>query len=409
MTGFRTGRPDISRIRSGSVSPSYLIRIFPSLPTLSQQGTGSVSGVTCTRASTRSCAKSDGTLVVLSSNQVAVEPNGILCERGTTNRVEQSQSPVTSPWIVRGTASITNNAATAPDGTVTAALVSGLDAVGTADFYQLVSGFTASTAVWPSFWVKRVSTTGLFSVSNSSAGGSGGLWIVNVALLPDAWTRIVPGHPALTITTAFAANVGGAGGPDFFCGTGAPLSFYVWGIDVEQPTPTSTPYTHAYVPTTSGLATSADDVITIANPLSGTGSAFSFGVSFTPSYGRTWESRPALNMALWQLGAGNLANSISMVRDTAGRVQVTLADGTNTPKIYVSTATLMGATTKRVVFSYVPGTGGSVTIDGVNAGGSWSGVGTGIVTLASAFTMGRNYQGGNLMLDGHIYNITMTP
>lgn len=277
---FRRGRPESSGGRIG------VLTFLPSVPP-AEIGTGNpITGtrgetLTVTRSTARSCKTSaDGSTVSgVPANTPALEPAGLSIEATHTNRCQQSEAPATSPWILRGSVSVTNNALLAPDGTTTGALVAGLSAVSTADFYQIISGFFGGASVTQSFWIKRVSSTGLLSISNSSVGGAGGLWIINMALLPDAWTRIIPGHAALTITTPFVANGGGAAGPDFFCGTGAPLSFYIWGIQSEE-----SAYPRSYIPTAGLVGTRNQDIAILSGAASLPLSRGQVEVDFTPNW-----------------------------------------------------------------------------------------------------------------------------
>lgn len=405
MPGFRTGRPDISRTLGAAVPP--LIRILPYPPSLADQGTGSVSGITCTRVGVRSCVKSDASLVKLTTNQLAVEANGMLIEQGVAaNRCLRSEEFATAPWVTSSTIAavptVTANAAIAPDGTTTADKLD-VPAVADTQASVVIQTFTASgVAYTASIFAKAVTPGASFYIYLIDAGT--GTPVYSSSLIQPsttAWARYSVTSGASLTAGSWALGVGVraiAGGGQ---SAQAASSFLVWGAQVD-----AYAYQRAYVPTAGSILGSQDDVVSMANPLSGQSTAFSLGASFTPSYGRTWESRLG-EVILWSLGTGGAANYMRAFKSTAHKLVVELRDGANQARSFTSLTSLSGATTRRIVFVHTPG-GGSLYIDDVLDGGSWSGLGTGIVTMAASFTLGRDVAGASKMLDGHIYNIRMT-
>ena len=137
-------------------------------------------------------------------------------------------------WAKRGTCTITANAITAPDGTVTADLVAGLGALGVNDFYYSgsISGSPAtSQTLSPSFYIKKVSATGSVRITNAN-GPSFGSWVIDLSLLSTGWERITSTHPAVTVTIVYTGTGGGVAGP-LICASSGTLSFYVWGAQLE--------------------------------------------------------------------------------------------------------------------------------------------------------------------------------
>jgi len=77
-----------------------------------------------------------------------------------TNLLQYSNAFTTAPWNVRGTATATANAITSPDGTNNGWLIAGIGVLLNDVFQQIT--VASGVSYTPSFWIKRVSTTGTF-------------------------------------------------------------------------------------------------------------------------------------------------------------------------------------------------------------------------------------------------------
>lgn len=227
-------------------------------------------GATLTRAGTKRFINAAGTLATAAINTPAFDYDpvtlalrGLLIEPAATNASRDSQAFTTANWFRRGTIIVTDNSIAAPDGTTTGALLAGVRGNGVADIFDVNYArngrFPNSAALAWSFWIRPVSTSGTLAVQ-SAFGNPSGDTSVNLALLtPGVWQRVFPGHPAVTTSTAFTSTATGANGLIFLCPAGAPISFYLWGVQLEVGTaPTS------YIPTTTASATRAADVLTLA-------------------------------------------------------------------------------------------------------------------------------------------------
>lgn len=134
-------------------------------------------------------------------------------------------------WVKRGAASVTANQTQAPDGTMTADLVSGIGTSAVDDIYNAAYGASigAPGARYElSMWVKRVSVSGTLRVVSANLGMG---YSVDLSLIGDGWVRIRPGAPGVSTyqnPLILEATVG-AGGIDIYAGSGGPLSFYAWG------------------------------------------------------------------------------------------------------------------------------------------------------------------------------------
>jgi len=139
-----------------------------------------------------------------------------------------------SQWAKYNSASVTSNAITAPDGTVTADLVD-LTAGGTA---QVVRSFTVapSTTYTVSFWAKSTSATDVLQLFRT--GTNGGSVLINIT---NEWQRYTS-----TYTTSSSNPYGNV---LFLYDSASTNQYYVWGVQVEQGS-TATDY----IPTTSTIS-----------------------------------------------------------------------------------------------------------------------------------------------------------
>ena len=146
------------------------------------------------------------------------------------NLLTNSEDFEAAGWTKRGTCTVTANAVAAPDGTTTADLISGLGVSGN-DIFQASATVALNTPASPSFYINKVSTTGTLRVGNPS-DSSKGAWNVNLALVDPGWQRITLTHPAVTVVTSFVGN-GSGDGLIFLAQAGGPLSFYLWGAQLN--------------------------------------------------------------------------------------------------------------------------------------------------------------------------------
>lgn len=140
-----------------------------------------------------------------------------------------SEDLTASSWVKRGTAVV-----------AAGNLVSG---IGPGDVYIARAELTANTSLTPSIEIKRVSTTGVFSIVNPAGGELGG-WNVDLSLLSDDYEKITSDHPSVSIGNAFVVSPSGVSGFHFVYQSGvSPLSFYV-----RNPQLTTTAYPVPYTP-----------------------------------------------------------------------------------------------------------------------------------------------------------------
>lgn len=257
MSGvFLRGRPDYDAEPAGAILP--LFALLPDGPTPGQIAAGTLAGslgevCTFTRATVKVVRTAAATAAQLSSGQPAVGDLGLLVE--AQHRNTNTWSEDLSHWNLRGTCAVTPGQAD-PKGGTSAYLVSGVIGASSGDLYSDSDGGASVADVAVSFWIKRVSTTGVLDIT--TAGGQPGHWLVDLSLLPDAWVRVTAFHPAVTVSEEFTGST--AQGIQIHRASGAsPLSFHLWGVQTE-----SGKYPRSYVPTVGAFAVGNKDVAQFA-------------------------------------------------------------------------------------------------------------------------------------------------
>lgn len=345
--------------------------------------------------------RDNATVAKLTADQPAVEADGILIEKGVTNLVLRSEDLGTTWAVIANSLNPTvgTDAIVAPDGTTTADRVTTNQATTAGGSYSLVRQ-----------QVNSLTNGGTYAFS-TWVGGSGTapatVVYINDAVVGSTGWVSCPGNGAFTrcmSTRAIASTTGYESigwAQDTVQAASSGLLTYFWGFQLEVGA-----YAHAYVPTAGSSAASADDVVTITNPLEGkTSPRFCVGMTFKPTNGRTWESRSG-TIALWQMGTSGSANTITAARNTSNKVLVTLLDGSSGSLVFTSATSITGTGAHRVTYCHVMG-GGSLYLDGVADAGSWAGAGTGTVLLAGSITLGRLGSTASTMLDGHVASICL--
>lgn len=262
LTDFLTGWYELSGTK---------VSAFSSLPSIS-----------IARASTGYAQTAAGVLTSFASGAARITDKGLLVEGAATNLALQSQTFDNASWTKSRT-TITANAATAPDGTSTAdKLVEDSTAAASHRTFQ---GFTkAASAITYTYSVFLKAGERTFAqVKIASAGETNSATVyVNlttgaldtpagagftgisaaVVALADGWYRVSLTATSDTDTslTAFVF-LASALGTISYSGDNA-SGIYVWGAQLETGA-----FASSYIPTTTGSATRAADVISL--PVSG--------------------------------------------------------------------------------------------------------------------------------------------
>jgi hypothetical protein len=227
-------------------------------------------GYSFSRASDGYYTNADGTLTLFGSGALRRGDRGVLIEGSRTNLLLRSQEFDNASWT-KNRATITANATTAPDGTLTAdKLVEDNTATNTHRTFQNASttgqayAFTvfakASERNWMYLRIDRAGPSTPAAWFDLSAGTVG---TVNTGLtaaiqaLANGWYRC-----RIVVDTADTANnsilIGLATGDNVLNYTGDNTSgIFIWGAQLEAAS-----FASSYIPTVAAAATRASDVLT---------------------------------------------------------------------------------------------------------------------------------------------------
>jgi len=180
---------------------------------------------------------------------------GAMSEGSRTNLLLYSKDLTNAVWQKRGSASVTTDGTQWIDGS-SASLIAGID-TGANDVYQQVLGISSGVAYAAAVWIKRITTSGVLLVLNPSNAAQGE-WRVDLALLPDSWTRLTSEHAAVTVVAATTGSVSNGGGIHFRKLSGAGTqSFYVGNCQAEIGS-----FPSSDIPTVAAAVTRNADAIT---------------------------------------------------------------------------------------------------------------------------------------------------
>ena len=225
-----------------SIKPSLLLD-FANSKTLDPR-------ITFTRASTATYTGYDGLIKTAASgaprfdfNPTTGESLGILIEESRTNLLTYSEQFDNAAWTKVGTASVTANNVTAPDGTLTADTLNFpamADRINPFDGTAVTSNTTYTASIW-------LSGTGTIELSLANGNGTYAITTNEITLTP-VLTRYQVTHTTSATTTISYFIVGR------YNGTGTATSAVAWGAQLEAGS-----FATSYIPTTSAQATRAAD------------------------------------------------------------------------------------------------------------------------------------------------------
>jgi hypothetical protein len=221
--------------------------------------------VTVTRATSSSnpatYVNSSGVITAATNNEPRFDYDpttlvckGLLIEESRQNRLTYSQDFSQAVWAVVGTATKTASASVCPDGT-TSAYAFSVSTGSNYIWYNLLN-ITAAARYEPSFYIKRVTTSGTLRI-NSANGIGNGQWTINLALLGDGFERITRNSPAVTVVTEFTGSGNNFNGT-VFVSTAGTLNFEIWGAQIELGT-----FSTSYIPTTTTSLTRNADAVSM--------------------------------------------------------------------------------------------------------------------------------------------------
>jgi len=198
------------------------------------------------RSGTATRTNVNGIVETVASNvariDYSVNPSGeLLLEPSKTNYAKYSEDFSNAYWVTETGTSVTANQAIAPDGTLTADLLTGN---GTSGIYNVESAPTPSVTFAHSVWLRTVSGTATLSLKDVSVGGGG---TINVT---TEWQR-------------FNKDVVlGTGNSGIWIDDIPVNGVYVWGAQFEEADLTS------YIPTTTAYVTRAAEDVDLAGSTS---------------------------------------------------------------------------------------------------------------------------------------------
>ena len=321
--------------------------------------------VSLTRATTRTC-EVNGVTWNVANDAPCINASGMLVERATTNRILQSNVLTNASWVKRGTGAVTTDGTICPNGE-TAGLVT-VGASGVNDVYQAIAaGFTGTEALGTSYWIKRSSASGTFTIINAQ-GPTFGTDSIDLAAIGTGWTYVTGTRTGVTRSTAWTANAG-AGGMLFYAASG-PLAAYVCQTQQESGTPTS------YQPTAGTTVARNADVATVPTPSGLDPARWCVSVDATPYGGRAWTS--ASTTTLFSTYPGTTPNTVNLQSSSATQIAFKTFQGSGAVKTATWTHGLSAGSVHKIAASNNAGTM-TIRSDGADVGATISGAGTGVL------------------------------
>lgn len=287
--------------------------------------------LTFSRASTATRVNSAGLIETVSSNVPRLDYTDSTCpklllEPSRTNVVLQSQA-LNTTWTDFGTGTtVTPNATTAPDGTLTADLVS-FSALTSPSQQVLAQVLTLTTGVpyTISFYAKTVTGT----VSNLVVRING----AEVPLgqtITTTWQRFTK-----VITPVTAIDDSGFKNRPAVSGSGAAIDVYIWGVQIEQ---------GAYA--TSYVKTEAATVTRLADACSKTGISSLIGQTEGTVFGEFTFTGRVPEMHMFLSVAGSYGNAIYVENSSSNRISMQVWSGVTQQCFIITSSYTVGQNIK---------------------------------------------------------------
>jgi hypothetical protein len=369
--------------------------------------------VSFTRASSGTYVGSDGSIQTATTNEPRFDHNpttgeslGLLVEEARTNLLLQSENFGTT-WTANGLLAFgsgsTLNALTAPDGQVTADLITENTSNSQHNINQSSTTIGAKRI---SVFVKQGPGTRLMRLIdfNATDGAQGESYfnlstgtVVSgpgtIQAFPNGWYRCSI-QSTTTVTSTYYISLASNSSTFSYTGDGT-SGFYVWGAQLEAGAfPTS------YIPTTSATVTRAADVASI------TGSNFSSwynqteGTVFADAV-----SAPVNNIAQfsWSLSNGTGSEWILSRRNTSGLIATGIVDNSVSQGGDIVSIAIAASASYRAAYAYALNNLGQ-SVNGATPGT----IASATLPTTTRFDIGQNYSNTQL-LNGTIRRLTYWP
>lgn len=380
MLGADPGGPIVTNPATMS---RWSARYAASIPSVDGQCSGTVSGVTCTRASNATCTKTDGTIAALGPSTCRLGVNGLLEEGAATNVVLRSEEFNTASWSKLNSGAtapvVTADQATAPVGSSVADRIAfGGTSAGT-DYSFVTQSVAATAAAWSaSVYLKGVTGAGTLYLSllNGSTYHT-----TTCAYVLDAWTRCTLNGKTLTAAGWFV--VIGVDRRDAQQANQPAQSVYVWGAQAEAGA-----YASSYLPTEGTTTARTAEIVSAPNRLTSSDWCIASTIKATSTF-----SSGSFRNHL-QLGTDGSANSATLQSNTSGALRFYVYGAAGTAKICTTTNAVENASARVVACSI----GGTLSLyrNGSALTCSSSGTGTGVIASHPAtMYFGANAGGGH--------------
>lgn len=399
----RALQPNLAKGAAAAV-PSVVFQFLPTLPSLSGQCTGAAltgtrgETITFTRSGAQTCSKSDGTVVKLTSNQPAVEANGLHVEPAGTNGALQSEAYNNAAWTAQSGITVTADQAVAPDGTTTMDKV-----VSTNSGNALVSSLSVSVPSGTTF-VHSAYVQGNMSLNASCSAGTnasacacvrsdgGSCSTTRLSTFCSAFaatgSTTVRLEARLTcasaVTSVFPSVT--AGQLTVSTGTG-----FVWGSQMESGT-----FASSYIPTTTTAVARNATNTNLPN----------LALSGTPSQALTWTSPGAQNLSLLAMtgtGSNDRLETYNVDATSAVGCAYVGTGGTTTLKNH---STVVPVATATRLVCYYDGTNIGICNAGVCQTASATGL-TPVTAATTANALGYYRVSASTYSTGWVYNVCL--
>lgn len=380
----------------GGCADTAVFRVLPGGAAAGQTAKGTLvtskgGAVTTTRASGKSCTRSDGLVVALTANQPCVETAGLLIESAATNLFLFSEQLNNAAWTANNSGTtapvVSTDACTAPDGLDVGESVA-FPSITAGQWSQLLQSVsvTSGTAYTSSFYVKGVGAGGTLYLNNQGAVTGDAI----CSFTSSAFTRC-----------SLTSTAGSTGSGSFVIGINSSVypSEPVVGaqtVCIGKAQLESQAFPTSYIgPTTGATASRTADFASVASALSG--NTFCIGETITPETRATWPQIQAITTTGSGFGGFHVVPSYYNQLSSPTFFSITDSASTNTTyTIGGSTGWTTGA--HRILFC---DSNGTITgaIDGVaQTSAVVTPGGTGVVSLSnqtvdlvSSFAGGAHY------------------